>query len=224
MKFFQKRWVAWTLCVLVIFGSTLLNTRWKLGARCSELAGSFYGEGSIAQSLSQLGEDGLSLAKLAEANGIDAGALHVAAAMLRCAASWTARSGSSLAPAWAQRTPPRSAPAWRASTPAMPGSTPAITTPRSAASCIAMTTALPGCLPIWPGWTCRRPSPEQPGSIPHKKLRREISSEFFVFISSRGRSGSGLCRWDRGSGKRCRSDSAAPSCTAPAPLAEWRVG
>ena len=79
MKFFQKRWVAWTLCVLLVFASTLLNTRWKLGARCSELAGSFYGEGSIAQSLSQLGEDGLSLAKLAEANGIDAGALHVAA-------------------------------------------------------------------------------------------------------------------------------------------------
>ena len=66
MKFFQKRWVAWTLCVLVIFGSTLLNTRWKLGARCSELAGSFYGEGSIAQSLSQLGEDGLSLALRSE--------------------------------------------------------------------------------------------------------------------------------------------------------------
>lgn len=79
MKFFQKRWVAWTLCVLVIFASTLLNTRWKLGARCNDLAGSFYGEGCIAPSLSQLGEDGLSLAKLAEANGIDAGALRVAA-------------------------------------------------------------------------------------------------------------------------------------------------
>ena len=79
MKFFQKRWVAWTLCVLVIFGSTLLNTRWKLGARCNDLAGSFYGEGCIAPSLSQLGEDGLSLAKIAEANGIDAGALRVAA-------------------------------------------------------------------------------------------------------------------------------------------------
>ena len=79
MKFFQKRWVAWTLCILVIFTSTLLNTRWKLGAKCENLAGTFYGEDGIAQSLSLLGEDGLSLAKLAEANGIDAGALHVAA-------------------------------------------------------------------------------------------------------------------------------------------------
>lgn len=79
MKFFQKRWVAWTLCILVIFASTLLNTRWKLGAKCKDLAWSFYSEDGIAPSLSQLGEDGASLAKIAEANGIDAGALRVAA-------------------------------------------------------------------------------------------------------------------------------------------------
>ena len=79
MKFFQKRWVAWTLCILVIFASTLLNTRWKLGAKCKDLAWSFYSKDGIAPSLSQLGEDGASLAKIAEANGIDAGALRVAA-------------------------------------------------------------------------------------------------------------------------------------------------
>ena len=78
MKFFQKRWVAWTLCLLVIFASTLLNTRWKLGAKCKELAWSFYSEDGIAPPLSQLGEDGASLAKIAEANGINAGALRVA--------------------------------------------------------------------------------------------------------------------------------------------------
>lgn len=82
MKFFQKRWVAWTLCVLVIFASTLLNTRWKLGARCNDLAWSFYGQNGIAASLNQLGEDGVSLAKIAEANGIDAGTLRVAAETL----------------------------------------------------------------------------------------------------------------------------------------------
>lgn len=78
MKFFQKRWVAWTLCLLVIFASTLLNTRWKLGAKCIDMSWSFYSENGIAPSLNQLGEDGVSLAKIAEANGIDAGALRVA--------------------------------------------------------------------------------------------------------------------------------------------------
>ena len=78
MKFFQKRWVAWTLCVLVIFASTLLNTRWKLGARCEDMSGSFYSENGSAPSLNQMGEDGVNLAKIAETNGIDAGALRVA--------------------------------------------------------------------------------------------------------------------------------------------------
>ena len=79
MKFFQKRWVAWTLCVLVIFGSTLLNTRWKLGAKCIDMSWSFYSENGIAPSLNQMGEDGVNLAKIAEANRIDAGSLRVAA-------------------------------------------------------------------------------------------------------------------------------------------------
>ena len=85
MKFFQKRWVAWTLCVLVIFASTLLNTRWKLGAKCRDLTGSFYEETGIGPALTQLAEEGESLAALAQSNGIDAGALRSAAANLKAA-------------------------------------------------------------------------------------------------------------------------------------------
>ena len=82
MKFFQKRWVAWTLCVLVIFASTLLNTRWKLGAKCNDLTESFYGPEGIAAPLSQMAAEAEDLARLAQNNGVDAKTLQAAAESL----------------------------------------------------------------------------------------------------------------------------------------------
>lgn len=82
MKFFKKRWVAWTLCVLAVLGSTLLNTRWKLGAKCEDLTESFYGPEGIAAPLSQMASDAENLAGLAQNNGVDAKLLQEAAESL----------------------------------------------------------------------------------------------------------------------------------------------
>ena len=82
MKFFKKRWVAWTLCVLAVLGSTLLNTRWKLGAKCEDLTESFYGPEGIAAPLSQRASDAENLARLAQDNGVDAKPLQEAAESL----------------------------------------------------------------------------------------------------------------------------------------------
>ncbi len=82
MMFFQKRWVAWTLCVLVIFASTLLNTRWKLGARCAELTESFYSRNGISAPLSQMAADAEELARLAQNNGVDGKPLQALAESL----------------------------------------------------------------------------------------------------------------------------------------------
>ena len=82
MKFFKKRWVAWTLCVLAVLGSTLLNTRWKLGAKCEDLTESFYGPEGIAAPLSQMASDAENLARLAQDNGVDAKPLQEAAESL----------------------------------------------------------------------------------------------------------------------------------------------
>ena len=82
MKFFKKRWVAWTLCVLAVLGSTLLNTRWKLGGKCADLIGSFYGPEGIAAPLSQMASEAENLASLAQNNGVDAKLLQEAAESL----------------------------------------------------------------------------------------------------------------------------------------------
>ena len=82
MKFFKKRWVAWTLCVLAVLGSTLLNTRWKLGARCADLTESFYSRNGISSPLSQMAADAEKLAQLAQSNGVDAKSLREAAESL----------------------------------------------------------------------------------------------------------------------------------------------
>ena len=51
MKFFKNRFVAILLCVLVVIGSTLLNTRIKLGGQCRDTARGLYADGGIAQQI-----------------------------------------------------------------------------------------------------------------------------------------------------------------------------
>ena len=83
MKIFKKRGVALILCVLIILGSTLLNTRSKLGGLCEDLNESFYASKGIAGKLEALHVEADALAGLAEANGIDAAALRSASANLQ---------------------------------------------------------------------------------------------------------------------------------------------
>ena len=78
MKFFKKRSVALILCVLVVLGSTVLNTRWKLGDDCEELDALFRSKDGIAVQLETLQEQADVLASVAEANEIDAAALRSA--------------------------------------------------------------------------------------------------------------------------------------------------
>ena len=64
MKFFKKRSVALILCVLVVLGSTVLNTRWKLGDDCEELDALFRSKDGIAVQLETLQEQGIENAKV----------------------------------------------------------------------------------------------------------------------------------------------------------------
>ena len=76
MKFFKNRAVALILCVLIVVGATLLNTHVKFGALCRELTDAFYDEGGIAPDLELLHTEAMTLASIAEANGVDASALR----------------------------------------------------------------------------------------------------------------------------------------------------
>ena len=82
MKFFRNRVVAILLCLIVVAGATLLNTRWKFGGLCREMTNSFYADEEIGRQLETLQAESLVLAALAESNGIDASALTAAASEL----------------------------------------------------------------------------------------------------------------------------------------------
>ena len=82
-KFLSKRPVAIVLCLLIVIGSTLLNTRIRLGSACRELHNSFYAAGSMADQLSKVCTEGETMAALAEANGIDASSLRYSTESLR---------------------------------------------------------------------------------------------------------------------------------------------
>lgn len=72
MKFFKNRTVAIILCALIVIGSTLLNTHWKLGGLCRELSDRFYASDEIGQQLETLRVEAVTLAAVAEGNGLDA--------------------------------------------------------------------------------------------------------------------------------------------------------
>ena len=78
MNFFKKRPIAIILCVVAVLCSTLLNTRFKLGADCAELEALFYRSGGIASQLEILHENANALAAVSDSNGIDASALRSA--------------------------------------------------------------------------------------------------------------------------------------------------
>lgn len=82
-KILSKKPVAIVLCLLIVVGSTLLNTRIRLGGACRELYNSFYAPASMAYQLGQVCTEGETLAALAEANGVDASALRYSAESLR---------------------------------------------------------------------------------------------------------------------------------------------
>ena len=82
-KFLSKKPVAIVLCLLIVLGSTLLNTRIRLGGACRELTNSFYAAGSMADQLGQACTEGETMAALAEANGVDASSLRYRIESLR---------------------------------------------------------------------------------------------------------------------------------------------
>ncbi len=75
MKFFRKRSVALTLCVLLVLASTLGNTRWKLGGQVRRLENSFYAEDGVAPRLETIVSEGKVLADVAVRNGLNTGGL-----------------------------------------------------------------------------------------------------------------------------------------------------
>ncbi len=82
-KLLSKKPVAIVLCLLIVLGSTLLNTRIRLGGACRELYNNFYGPGSMAYQLGEVCTEGDTMAALAEANGIDASSLRRSVESLR---------------------------------------------------------------------------------------------------------------------------------------------
>ena len=78
MKFFKNRGVALVLCLLIVLGSTLLNTHMKFGGMCRELTDAFYGEGGIAPDLEIIQDEAKVLAAIGQANGLDVSALRTA--------------------------------------------------------------------------------------------------------------------------------------------------
>ncbi len=82
-KYLSKKPVALVLCLLIVLGSTLLNTRIRLGGACRELCNNFYGPGSMAYQLGEVCSEGDTMAALAEANGVDASSLRRSVESLR---------------------------------------------------------------------------------------------------------------------------------------------
>lgn len=89
MKFFKNPVVAFLLCLVIVLGSTLLNTHIKFGRLCQEVTDEFYGEDGIAAQLSSLRVDAVALAAVAKVNDVDASALENAATVLQGAMSQT---------------------------------------------------------------------------------------------------------------------------------------
>ena len=81
-KFFKNRFVAILLCVLIVVGSTLLNTRIRLNPPCRRLTESFYAEDSIAPNLKTIRDQAIIIASAADDAGADSTALRDAAAEL----------------------------------------------------------------------------------------------------------------------------------------------
>lgn len=79
MKVFRNRFVAILLCLILVAGATLVNTHWKFGGLCRELANVFYADEEIGKHLEVLQAESAVLATVAQANGIDASALTGAA-------------------------------------------------------------------------------------------------------------------------------------------------
>ncbi len=100
MKFFQKRGVMLAICVLVVIASTLVNTRWKLGAKVRALDNAFYAADGIAAQLEVLHQQADSLASVAESKGIDAAALRSASDNLQGMLSQRSVSAAQLYPCY----------------------------------------------------------------------------------------------------------------------------
>jgi hypothetical protein len=83
MKLLKKPAVALVVCLILVIGATLLNTRVRLGRQCSSLANSFYAVDGIADKLEAMHVQADALAALAEANGVNADALRNASADLQ---------------------------------------------------------------------------------------------------------------------------------------------
>ncbi len=98
MKFFKNRTVALILCVVIVLGSTLLNTRIKLGSRCRDLDEEFYATGGIAYLLETVHVEADTLAAQAEAKGIDASGLRSASEDLQRVLSQRSLSAAQLYP------------------------------------------------------------------------------------------------------------------------------
>lgn len=82
MKFFKNRAVAIILCVLMVLGSTLLNTRVKFGRQCRNVEQSFYDAGGISEQLELIRSKAGFLADMAEAKGLDTSSLRNASQAL----------------------------------------------------------------------------------------------------------------------------------------------
>ena len=96
MKLFQNRVFAVFLAVLVVIGSTILNTDVKFGRKCSEVSGQFTRGGSPASISGQLVNilsDSESLSALAARYGADTKTLDEANSQLR--SRLTAKLGAS---------------------------------------------------------------------------------------------------------------------------------
>ena len=91
MKLFQNRFFAILLAILVVIGSTLINTNIKFGRKCKEVSDQFYGssvsrggsEVSIAEALEAICVEAETLSVVADDCGVDAAAVTNAVSNLR---------------------------------------------------------------------------------------------------------------------------------------------
>ncbi|MBR5094074.1 MAG: hypothetical protein IK095_03180 [Oscillospiraceae bacterium] len=83
MKLFKNPVVAWIVCLALIFGSTLLNTRIRFGRLCRDAEADFNGLGGIVSQLQTIRSDADILALVAEDNGLETDALRDASDALQ---------------------------------------------------------------------------------------------------------------------------------------------
>jgi hypothetical protein len=83
MKLFRNPVFATILTIVLVIGSTLLNTRVKFGKLCREASDDFFADQGIAEGLESICVDASAVASLAEEKGLDASSLRGALERLR---------------------------------------------------------------------------------------------------------------------------------------------